>query len=463
MRQAFVVEQPRHAALRALNYEPAVERLRRARRGRTSTPLRELVADLGSGYATVFARIDCDKAHGVELLSQSDMFSAEPEGRVIRRDSMQRPERHLVRKWDVLIAGAGTLAPTELYGRALIADERLVGKYVGQDSLRIEFNEPDSDEALFAYAYLASPTGLRALRSTSYGTKILRIRRDVLAELPVPHVDEETRARVASLVRRSVEMREAYLRELHDARAFIETLPEMKEAHGMCAERKARVVSWSGPLRTIMGWTYASHGGALGYLQSRCSRRVGDALAEEHGAFYGLLRQRTPCDPGWGIPFISQRDAHAIRQVPSWIVRTGIPEHALFSPPDSIVMAGRGTLGEGELFARPIFVTRGLSKYALTQDLLRVVPRPGQAGRVYAFLSTSVGRRLLRSCAVGTKIMQLRIDLIRELPLPELDSNVGASLEAAHARSTASYDAAIEAETEAIRIIEEEVLPAWLD
>jgi hypothetical protein len=78
------------------------------------------------------------------------MFGAEPEGRVIRVDSMQRPERHIVKKWHVLIAGAGTLAPTELYGRAIIADERLVGKYVGQDTLRIEFAEPDGDEALFA-------------------------------------------------------------------------------------------------------------------------------------------------------------------------------------------------------------------------------------------------------------------------------------------------------------------------
>lgn len=461
MRQAFVAS-ARSAALRALNYSPRVERIRAASKKR-SQPLREMLAAMGPAYGTVFTRIDCAPEYGIELLSQSDMFAAEPQGRIIRRDSMAKPERHEIKRAQVLIAGAGTLGETELYGRALIADGRLEGKFVGPDSMTLVFDEPDSDRALFAYAFLASPTGVAAIRSTSYGTKILRFREDLLGSLPVPTADEATMARVATLVRRSMDMREVYLRELRTARAVIESLPEMKEAHGMCAERKARVVSWSGQLRSIMGWTYASHGGALGYLQGRCSRRVGDALVEERGAYYGLLRQRTPCDPGWGIPFISQRDAHAIRQIPSWIVRTGIPEHALFSPPDSIVMAGRGTLGEGELFARPIFVTRGLSRYAITQDLLRVVPRAGESGRVYAFLSTTVGRRLLRSCAVGTKIMQLRIDLIRELPLPDLDPIRGGSLDAAHARSAAAYDAAIEAETEAIRIIEEEVLPAWLD
>src|SRR5450755_518479 len=115
MRQAFVVDVPRHSALRALNYEPAIEHLRRPRRGRTSTRLKDLVSDLGSGYASVFARLDCDRAYGVELVSQSEMFAAEPAGRVVRIDSMQHPERHVVRKWHVLVAGAGTLAPTELY------------------------------------------------------------------------------------------------------------------------------------------------------------------------------------------------------------------------------------------------------------------------------------------------------------------------------------------------------------
>src|SRR5262245_47826919 len=115
MRQAFVVDEARPAALRALNYEPAVERLRKKRRGRQAVRLRDLVADLGSGYATVFSRIDAAPEHAVELMSQSDMFAAEPHGRFIRRDSMQHPERYEVKRWQVLIAGAGTLAPTELY------------------------------------------------------------------------------------------------------------------------------------------------------------------------------------------------------------------------------------------------------------------------------------------------------------------------------------------------------------
>ena len=60
--------------------------------------------------------VDCHPDHGVELVSQTDMFAAEPSGRVIRMDSMPMPERHRIHRWQILIAAAGTLGETELFG-----------------------------------------------------------------------------------------------------------------------------------------------------------------------------------------------------------------------------------------------------------------------------------------------------------------------------------------------------------
>ena len=234
-RMSFVVDDVRPSALRALNYSPQVERLRAAPKGK-SVPLRSLLDALGPAYGTVFTRIDCLPEFGVELVSQSDTFSAEPHGRVIRRDSMAHPERHEVKRFQVLVAGAGTLGENELYGRALIADARLEGKYVGPDSMTLAFREPESDQSLFSFAYLASPTGVAAIRSTSYGTKILRFRDDLFGSLPVPIGDRDSTHRVASLVRRCTEQRELYFRELHAARRSIEALPEMREAQAMCTQ-----------------------------------------------------------------------------------------------------------------------------------------------------------------------------------------------------------------------------------
>jgi hypothetical protein len=461
MRQAFTVTQPRHAALRALNYDPAIERIRRPKRGRDHVRLRDLVSDLGSGYATVFARIDCDPGHGVELLSQGDMFAAEPQGRVIRRDSMQHPERHEVRRWHVLIAGAGTLAPTELYGRAIIADGRLAGKFVGQDTLIIQFEEPDADISLFTYAYLASPTGLRALRSASYGTKILRIRRDILAGLPVPRADDGVVRRIAELVRRCVEQRERYLSELQGARRVIEELPHMLTALAMCGERSRRCTSWDGRLPTLCAWNFASTGGALALLERSWSGRLRDAL-QVGGVFNGPRFARVECQPPHGIDFFSQRDVFLMRPALRRIARPPISDRMLFVPRDTVLAGSHGQLTDGGLFGKVELASFGAHGGGVTQDLLRLLFLPSERAAAFAFLSTLVGQRLLKSTAVGTSIPSMRLDLLEELPYPELSTKQRAAVAeqlgaAEHARINAGA-----AESEALRIVEQEVLPPWL-
>lgn len=456
MRQAFVVAQPRHAALRALNYEPAVERLRRPRRGRTSTPLRDLVADLGSGYATVFARLDCDRTHGVELLSQSDMFAAEPEGRVIRIDSMQRPERHLVEKWDVLIAGAGTLAPTELYGRALIADDRLVGRYVGQDSMRLRFKEPQSDEALFAYALLASAMGLRALRSTSYGTKILRIRKDVLAELPIPKTDEGVMTAVARFIRRAVAERGAYSAELQLAtQTLVDAAPQLGSSTGLFGRG-----AWEADIASATTLTARTHRPALNAFRRGAPLHdlVDGGTPRKANRF-----ARVPSAAGIGVPFLGQRDLFLIRPSPQYI-RASATTDSLAARPRSIVIAAAGQTGEGTLFGRSelgdFFDGLLISEHALHLDL--------SGGRIdhrylLAVLRTPWGIGALKACATGTSVPSLDPTLLMGLHVPRLDSKVERRVAEVVTKAYEARRSASEAEHEAIRLIEEEVLPAWLD
>src|SRR3954470_1758863 len=119
MRTVFNVDYPRSTTLRALNYSPYVEAFRRKRDVLKSVRLGELLVEMGAAHRRAFTRIDCHPDHGVELVSQTDMFAAEPSGRVIRMDSMPMPERHRFSRWQILIAAAGTLGETELFGRSV--------------------------------------------------------------------------------------------------------------------------------------------------------------------------------------------------------------------------------------------------------------------------------------------------------------------------------------------------------
>lgn len=159
---------------------------------------------------------------------------------------------------------------------------------------------------------------------------------------------------------------------------------------------------------------------------------------------------------------MTQRDALSIRPLPTWIADPRVARRSLFSEPGTIVMAGRGTLGENELFARPAAITPFLSQFALTQDLLRIIPRHEFRGPAFVFLSTLVGRRLLRTAAVGTKILQLRKDLHLNLPVPDFGSKELTFLNEAYDTASAAIDRSLVAEERIRQLIEEEVLPQWL-
>ncbi|WP_437316317.1 hypothetical protein [Sorangium sp. So ce385] len=416
---------------------------------------------MGKTYAKVLTRVDCTSEDADELLSQVDVFAAEPSGRKIRGDLMSFREDLRICRGDVLIAGAGQLGDTNLFGRAIIADGRLAGKLAAGDLMVLRFGEPDDDRSLYTYAFLASSIGLRLIRACAYGTSIPRMRPDLVQEIPVAVPDKDIISRVAALIRKVMTSRETYLHRLRAGRGVIEALPEMREAHSMCAERRARCVTWSGPLITLNAWNYASTGGGLDFLLRRWSGRLADA-AGTGGLYYGPRFARVPAEPPHGIEFMSQRDAFLIRPAPRRIAHPGFEDRQLFVSPGTIMLGAQGTLGEGELFGRAMLVHGKIANAAFTQHLLRVELKPNARAIGYAFLSTALGMRLLRSTAVGTKLLSMRNDLLQRLPFPDLDNTQATRVTKHIGDALKAREAADAAETEAIRIVEEEVLPAWL-
>ena len=458
--RAFLVAKLSSKALRGLNYSPAVERIRRSGSS-AAHPLRALVKAFGSGYGTAFARLECSLEYGVELLSQSDVFAAEPQGRFIRRDSMPHPDRHFIERGQVLIAGVGTLKENEIYGRSLLADSRLAGKYLSQDAMALTFEEPNSDLSLYTYAWLASPTGVAVLRSTSYGTKLLRIRRDLLSTIPVPEAPAAVVARVARLVRKCVKGRETYYRAIRESRLLVEGNASVAEASEACSTRTRRSVVWDGPLPSICAWNFAAGGGAVRLLRDRWRTVLADVI-ESQGVFNGPRFARINCMPPHGIDFLSQRDVFMIRPVGRRIVQPAIPDQMLFVPKGALLVGSHGQMNEGSIFGKVELASFAGWRAGVTQDILRVLVKEGFREVAYAFLSTSVGQWLLKSTAVGTSIPSMRIDLLKSLPFPELGSVPTDRIKSLVLSAEAARIEADEAEAGAIRIIEEEVLPQWL-
>jgi hypothetical protein len=458
--RAFLIDAPKSNSLRALNYSPEVERIRRSGSS-TASRLEEVVKTFGPAHGTVFTRIDCAPEYGVELLSQSDMFSVEPRGRVIRRDSMPVPDRHLVERGQILMAGAGTLGETELYGRSVLADARLAGKYVGPDCMTLVLEDPENDFSLFAYAWLASPTGVRAVRSTSYGTKLLRFRRELLQSLPLPRPDKEIVRRVAALVRQSIAEREQWLKDVQQARAAFDGEIETAGIQG-AADKQLKVKLWRGPLLSLSARNYfARHGDTLEKLSKFWSCSLSDYMDEREPVGHGSRMVRTPCLRPHGVDFLSQRDVFLATPIPQRVVIPGNADWAL-ARRGQILMAADGQVTAGSLFGRVELADAGFVGLAVTEHILRLNPQPGLAEALAAFLSTDIGQSLVRSTAVGTSVPKVRTDLLLSLPMPPPHTKVAQAAQEAMTRAVQRRIAAVCAEREAIRIVEEEVLPQWL-
>jgi hypothetical protein len=348
-----------------------------------------------------------------------------------------------------------------LFGRPILADQRLAGKYLGPDIVSVNFAEELGDLSLYVYALLLSETGLSLIRSTAYGTSIPRIRLDLLGALPIALPDDDVVCAVAAEVRSALKQREIFAEHIAAARAVIEQLPLMQAALDACADRKAQVGALAPPFRTLSAWNHVSTGEALALLKEEWHARLGDVVPPE-GIFNGFRFARIPCERPYGVDLLSQRDLFLIRPFPQRIVHPGFDDRFLFAPEGSLLVGGAGTLGEGEIFGRAVYVSESMSRFAVTQHMLRIQPEPSAAPLVYTFFSTLVGRRMLRSTAVGTKILSLRPDLLRALPIPDLDAATISSISGHLQAAMQARDEANRAESEAVRLIETEVIPAWL-
>jgi len=159
---------------------------------------------------------------------------------------------------------------------------------------------------------------------------------------------------------------------------------------------------------------------------------------------------------------MSQRDLFMIRPAPRRIMHPPVGSSELFPDKNVLLAAGRGTLGETELFGRIVLPSQRQRQYAVTGDVLRIKPREGHVGSLYAYLSTLLGLRLMRATAVGTKVLAMRADLLRDLPFPDISKSDASIIEKHLHRANLARDNAEECEQNAIAIIEREVMPQWL-
>lgn len=159
-------------------------------------------------------------------------------------------------------------------------------------------------------------------------------------------------------------------------------------------------------------------------------------------------------------PYLSASEALDFRpHSDRYIAKDHAPKSATchFAKPGWLLVTASGSVG------RMVLVTERLSKYFLTNDLLRIVPKDfPYAGYLYAYLSSRLGQVLMVKGQYGSAVKHLEPHHLAGVPVPLPPEEIQAEIHAEIIRAYALRDEANDLLDEADRLLHKKLgLPTF--
>ena len=149
-----------------------------------------------------------------------------------------------------------------------------------------------------------------------------------------------------------------------------------------------------------------------------------NGLVEE--AYHGPRAKRNYLPTG--IPFIGSSEMLEVKPNPTKFVDKSFLDYYGVKR-GQVLLSCSGTIG------RTSFVNRTLEGYCVSQHALKITTN--YAGYVYAYLSTEVGRSIVKSFTYGAVIDEIEPEHLKNLPIPNAPEEIKRSI---HDAVIASYD-----------------------
>ncbi|SDT60895.1 methylation-associated defense system restriction endonuclease subunit S MAD5 [Actinoplanes derwentensis] len=355
--------------------------------------------------------------HGVPFLGSADIFEADlPRPPMITKKSAAANPRLLIKPGWTLITCSGMTAGRVTYSRLSMA-----GSACSQHVMRVVPNE-QKIPAGYLYTFLAGPLGVSMIKGGIYGTSVRHIEPSHITDIPVPRIGESAELRIDDLIRQAMNDRQRFeegvaaaTADLFNSAGLSELLEEnwhdqprdIDFSVNDLSSESIRALSFSPRARRILD--------ALRCVPHLELGKICNGGSLDSGARF----KRIDSDPGNGARLIGQRQGFWLRPEGRWIDTRRAPK-GVFAVDETVLIAAQGTLGESEVFCRPIFVTGSWLDSVYTQHFLRVVSgNPDFPGAyLYAFLRSEPAFRSLRSMSVGGKQQDIHPRMRAMLPVP---------------------------------------------
>jgi hypothetical protein len=179
----FTVQNSDVTSLRALNFNPRFNALKKSIESGPHKRLSEICVPGTLGRGDRFKRVDAQPEHAYQMVGQRELFWLRPEGRWIAKSAMDVGSLGV--PGAVMVAAQGTLGESELYCRSEFVWESWTKMAFSEHILRVIADESVMPRGCL-YAFMRSETAFRMLRSISSGSKLQDHHYKLRGELPVP-------------------------------------------------------------------------------------------------------------------------------------------------------------------------------------------------------------------------------------------------------------------------------------
>lgn len=376
--------------------------------------------------------IHVDEAYGVPYLNTSQVFDVRPSPRKwLAIGKTTAVKKRLAKQGTILVMASATP------GRATITTKAHENAIISHHFMRVEPKRPEA--AGWLYAFLKSSLGYAMVSGSQYASIIRHIEPSHLTKIPVPDVDDETKARMNQIMSRIVELRNlAASRTAAAEHVFHEALnPPTFTASEIGFSVSARAML--GGRRRLEA---AYHAPAATAVVDAFDRS--EPLQDLTKGVYWMSRfKRVYGDSG--IPYLSADELFTINPQMNKriLVAPGDGHEKYFVERDWIVMACSGQVYG--LNGAAMLMTPYHERTFLSHDLIRIIPdknkiRPGYL--LTALTHPTLGRPVLIREAYGTSIPHLDPRDVARFPVVRLGDTVENRIadlaeEAARARAEA--------------------------
>lgn len=383
-------------------------------------------------------------AFGYPFLSNSDVVSANPFA-TCKYDSRKynNDPSGFLKEGMIVTGRVGAIGQTAYVSRQF--EER---KAVGSDNMiRIVCN-PSARNG-YVYAFLASRVGNLMLWKHAAGGVQPYITDKMVGEIPIPVFPSALQEEIDGLVREAAALRDRAAGLLAECVSEIEAEFRSDLSHRSTGSVSVRSIRSSHNKRFEANYWISSGAEVDRYIRDNFEWKP---LAEVCDKIYrpGIFKRQYTSS---GVVFLGGADLlNAVPTSDKFLSKRQVDKMPELLVKDNwLLVSCGGTIGNC------VIVNRPLSRCAVSQHVMRIVPSIFPIGYVYAFLSSKLGKALILKNPFGAVIPQMEPAHFQRLPIPVLNSD---KMQSIHERIMQYKDClgeACEKELRAISMVEREV------